>query len=228
MALGLVTAMLCAGCADGGGSDDNGHEGDGDVPAKDFSGLIQVRYVAVRDGGIENGGDRVEADAITDGTGRSRITSAHFYYPDAPAEETFVVIQDGNRALMYEDRPNPPYTVMEAVDEHPEEFDALTIQFQPETALFRRVCGDARRSSTRTIAGRNAVGYACSSDEGDPSWPRPDEVWLDEAAGVLLKYNGYKAEEVIVDPEVDASTFSTTPPEGADVHVVKATGKGKP
>ena len=220
--------MLSAGCGaggDGGGGDDND---DGDVPAKDFSGLIQVSYVAVRDGGIENGGDRVEADAITDGTGRSRITTAHFYYPDAPAEETFVVIQDGNRALMYEDQPDPPYTVMEAVDEHPEEFDPLTIQFQPDTALFRQVCGEARKHGTRTIAGRNAVGYACSWDEGDPAWPQPDEVWLDEAAGVMLEYNGYKAQEVIIDPAVDASTFSTTPPDGADVHVVRATGKGKP
>jgi hypothetical protein len=87
MVLGLVTTMMCAGCVDGGDGGDGGDADGGDVPANDAKGIIQVRYVAVRDGGIENGGDRVEVDAITDGTGRSRISTAHFYDDGEPRED---------------------------------------------------------------------------------------------------------------------------------------------
>ena len=127
-----------------------------------------------------------------------------------------------------EDRPGASYRVLEAVDVHPEGFDPLTTRFHPDSAQFRRVCGEARRGSARAIAGRNAVGYACSWDESDMSWPQLDEVLLDETTGVLLEYTGYQAQEVVVDPAVDSSTFSTTPPDGAVVDVVKATGKRKP
>ena len=93
--------------------------------------------------------------------------------------------------------------------------------------MFAHVCpeADPARTGTRTILGRAAVGYACTGEDPDTGRNQPEEIWLDKATGLLLEFGSLRAREFVVDPEIDENTFSTKPPAGADVHVIKATGK---
>ena len=72
------------------------------------------------------------------------------------------------------------------------------------------------------------MGYACTWKDPDEGMDQPEKIWLDKATRMLLEYGAMKATEFVVDPEIDEKTFSTKPPAGADVHVVKATGKRPP
>ena len=54
------------------------------------------------------------------------------------------------------------------------------------------------------------------------------EIWLDRATGMLFEFDTMRAREFVVDPEIDKNTFSTKPPAGAEVHVIKAIGKEGP
>jgi outer membrane lipoprotein-sorting protein len=66
------------------------------------------------------------------------------------------------------------------------------------------------------------VGYACTWPDQDEGADQPEKVWVDRATGMLLEYGDLKAREFVVNPEITENTFSTKPPAGADVHVVKA------
>jgi MYXO-CTERM domain-containing protein len=176
------------------------------------------------DDGSEGGGGRVVIDVIVLGADKSRSTKAVYF--DGELDETFLTIRNGNRALMYNEDAEPAYTVLEAADEYPEQFFE-ELSLGPESPQFQQACPGAKPSGERTILGRDAVGYAC--EPRDPcSSTKSEEIWLDKATGLLLEFGVKKAKEVTVDPVIDETTFATTPPAGADVHVVKATGKGAP
>jgi len=208
--LGLVVASLTAGC----GSDSAGGN----------SGALQIHFDYVREGVGEGGGGRVVMDVIVLGAEKSRTTKAVYF--DGELDETFLTIRNGNRALMYNEDAEPEYRVLEAVDEHPE-FFFEELSLGPEIPQFQEACPGAKPSGERTILGRDAVGYAC--EPRDPcSSTKSEEIWLDMATGLLLEFGVKKATEVTVDPVIDENTFSTTPPAGADVHVISATGKGAP
>jgi len=208
--LGLVVASLTAGC----GSDSAGGN----------SGALQIHFDYVREDVGEGGGGRVVMDVIVLGAEKSRTKKAVYF--DGELDETFLTIRNGNRALMYNEDAEPEYTVLEAVDEHPE-FLFEELSLGPESPQFQEACRGAKPSGERTILGRDAVGYAC--EPRDPcSSTKSEEIWLDKATGLLLEFGVKKATEVTVDPVIDENTFSTTPPAGADVHVIKATGQGAP
>jgi hypothetical protein len=191
---------------------------------------VQVRYGWDVEGGLDEGGIRIEVDVIADGTERSRTRITLFAEPAAPADETIVTILDGERGLAYSDSAESPYTVVEAPEEHPGDFPLfLRGVLEPGSDQFHQVCPDARRHGAATIAGRDAVGYTCRWADRDESLPQPKTLWLDAAiTGLILKYGFYEAQKVILDPVVDESTFSTRPPAGADVEVIKARGTGRP
>jgi hypothetical protein len=213
LVLGLIVPMLAAGCGDGGDASDP------DAP------LIQVLYVDERHGWPATGGELVETEVIADGTERYRQT-VEYSYEEGEVEETFVTIRDGNRALQINHDAAVPYRVVEAADEQPPE-DLSTIGWDTESERFRKECSEPDELGTRMILGRDAVGYRCTFDYIGARSER-EEVWLDQATGVILEAGGFKAEEVNVSPPIDADTFSTTPPPGASAEVVKATGTPHP
>lgn len=222
--LGLVMMSLTAGC----GSDSDGDSGAASQPSAGAgSGALQIHYDYVREeDGSEGAGGRVVIDVIVRGTDQSRVTMAWYYDGEEEADETFLTIRDGNRALMYNEDAEPAYTVMEAADEHPDEF-FLSSPLDPDSPQLQQACPGAKQSGSRTILGRDAVGYACPPSDPCTS-TQSEEIWLDAATRLLLEHGVQKAQKVIVDPIIDETTFSTTPPDGADVHVVKATGRGAP
>jgi len=221
--LGLVVASLIVGC----GSDSASGPGSPSQAAGGRSGALHIHFDYVREeDGSENAGGRVVMDVIVLGADKSRATTAWYFDGAEEADETFLTIRDGNRALKYNAEAEPEYTVLEAADEHPEEFFE-ELSLGPEIPQFQEACPGAKPSGERTILGRDAVGYAC--EPRDPcSSTKSEEIWLDKTTGLLLEFGVQKATEVTVDPVIDEATFSTTPPAGADVHVVSATGKGAP
>ena len=222
--LGLVATMLVAGCGSA-----------GDAPAAESRlksatergpQLIRVHYTRPLPPDPD-GGYGVEMDVIARGTDQSR-TTMDLIVEDGRVDETILTIRDGNRALGYNEAAETPYTLMEAADEQAEELPWQSSPLEPDSKVFKEVCPDAAPAGSRTIVGRDAVGYACTSDDPDAAMDKPEKIWLDKATGMLLEFGSLKAREFVVDPEIDENTFSTKPPAGADVHVVKATGNGPP
>lgn len=220
--LGIVATMFAAGC---------GSAGDAGEPRLESvteggPQLIRVHYTRPLPPDPD-GGYGVEMDVIARGADQSR-TKMDLLVEDGRVDETVLFIRDGNRALLYDAEAETPYSLMEAADEHPEDLPWESSPLEPDSDLFQQACPDAEPAGTRTIVGRDAVGYACTSDDPDPAMDQTEEIWLDKDTGMLLEFGTMKAREFVVDPEIDENTFSTKPPAGADVHVVKATGKGPP
>ena len=143
-------------------------------------------------------------------------------------DESILFIRDGNRALLHQAEAETPYTLMEAADEHPEDLPWESSPLEIDSDLFLRVCPSPDAAGTRTILGREAVGYACTWKGANEGMDQPAKIWLDKATRMLLEYGAMKATKFVVNPEIDEKTLSTKPPPGADVHVVKATGKRPP
>ena len=222
LVLGLVAAMLVAGC----GSAD-------DAPAAKPRGesvtdrglqLVRVHYTRTLDAEGESYG--VEMDVIARGADQSRTKVD--WLVDGRVDESILFIRDGNRALRYSADAETPYTLMEAADEHLEDLPWESSPLDPDSDLLLRVCPSPDVVGTRTILGREAVGYACTWKDPGEGMDQPEKIWLDKATRMLLEYGPMKATEFVIDPGIDERTFSTKPPAGADVDVVKATGKGPP
>ena len=105
-------------------------------------------------------------DVIARGADQSR-TKFDLLVEGGRVDESVLIIRDGNRALLYSEEAEKPYTVMEAVDENPDELPWNSSPLELDSDLFRQVCPDAAPSGTRTILGRDAVGYACTWDDPD-------------------------------------------------------------
>ena len=221
LVIGLVAAMLVAGC----GSAD-------DVPATkprgesvtDRGQLVQVHFS--RPGDAEGESYGVEMDVVAHGADQSRTKLELLV--SGRVDESIMVVRDGNRALLYDPKTEAGYTLMEAADEHPEDLPWESSPLDPNSDDFQEACPDADPAGTKRILGREAVGYACTWKGPDEGMDQPAKLWLDKATRMLLEYGAMKATEFALDPEIDEKTFSTKPPAGADVDVVKATGKGPP
>ena len=227
LVLGLVATMLVAGC--GSADDAPATKPRGESATDRGPQLIRVHYTRPLDAESESESYGVEMDVIARGADQSR-TKLDLLVEDGRVEESFLVIRDGNRALLYNADAEPRYGLMEAADEHPEDL-SWTWESRPldlDSDLFLQICPNPDPAGTRTILGREAVGYACTWKDADEGMDQPEKIWLDKATRMLLEYGPMKATEFVVDPKIDEKTFSTKPPAGADVHVVKATGKGPP
>ena len=221
-ALAPLACALTAGCA----ASDSASE-DGDEPRAAAVSAIAIHYVDHReDDESESGGGRVEVDLIARGD-QSRTTTA-FYFVGDEVDETFLTILDGNRALLHNENAEPAYSVLKAADEHPDDIPLESRALDTDTRAFRAACPNAEPVGTRTILGREAEGHSCNWYDPYPVRQHPDRIWIDSATGRLLEYGHLKATEVDLDPTIDETTFSTTPPPGADVHVVRATGRIPP
>lgn len=224
LALSLVATMFAAGC----GSADDSTQPRKESVSEPERQLVRVHYSQPMDPDPEGeGGYGVEMDVIARGADQSR-TELDLLVEGGRVDESVLIIRDGNRALLYGKGAEKPYTLMEAADENPDDLPWQSSPLELNSDLFQQVCPDAAPSATRTILGRNAVGYACTWDDPDEAAYGAGQIWLDKATSMLLEYGSMKATEFVVDPEIEKNAFSTKPPAGAGVHVIKATGKGPP
>ena len=224
LVLSIFAAMFTAAC--GSGSDAPTAEPRRESGTERGQQLIRVHYTSPLPPDPEDGYG-VEMDVIARGADQSR-TKLDLLVENGRVDESILFIRDGDRALLYDTQGDPPYTLYEAADEHPDDLPWESRPLEPGSDLFQQACPDADPAGSRTIVGRDAVGYACTSDDPDAAMDQTEEIWLDEATGMLLEFGSMKAREFVVDPEIDENTFSTKPPAGAEVHVVKASGKGSP
>jgi peroxiredoxin len=132
-------------------------------------------------------------------------------------------VWDGKRLYLYRPEFAEKYLLFEAPEEHPDELTWLQVLGgRVGTEGFARFCpGADRLAESRSIADRPAVGYRCGPGPLEEVFST-GEAWFDQATGVLLEAGRYHATSVTTDPEVDSETFSTEPPEGADVTVYPA------
>ena len=215
--LGVVVTMLVAGCGSTGEARGEPRPGSSTEEGRP---LVRVHYTRPVPEDPDDGYG-VEMDVIARGADQSR-TKMDWLVEDGQVEATVVIVRNGNRALLHDAEAETPYTLMEAADENLEDLPWESAPLDPASDLFRQSCPDPDRQGTRTILGRDAVGYACTWTDHDEGAHQPEEVWLDRATGMLLEHGDLKAREFVVDPEITEITFSTKPPAGADVYVVKA------
>ena len=163
---------------------------------------------------VEEGqANRIEFEVIADGTGRIRITQV------GPQQDQRVgawTVWDGRFLLNYDPASEPKYDRIENV-----EADQRPAFVLPEGSDdFTRTCPGARRLENHTVLGRAAIRYACAASAGQDTAPKPQEMSLDEATRLLLRQSGagftMEATEFELNPAVDADTFSTDLPAGAD------------
>ena len=130
-------------------------------------------------------------DVIARGADQSR-TRLDLLVEDGRVDETILFIRDGNRVLLYNAQAEPQYTLMEAADEHPEELPWGSSPLDPDSDVFPQACPDPDPAGTRTILGRDAVGYACTWEDPDSGMDQPEEIWLDKATGMLLEFGSHE------------------------------------
>ncbi len=164
----------------------------------------------------------VEFHAVADSAGRLRATMV-LYADEAPEEYTLV--WDGQRIMEYSDTSVVEYTVYEApFERHEDDMTFLLEAFlpQPDNESFSKTCPGARRIGTETLVGRDAIGYSCESEPRQGDFLRFREIWIDDATGLMLKNDLFKAETVDSTPDIEDDTFSTQPPAGSSSEVVPA------
>ena len=223
LALGLGLALFVAAC--GSASDEPAAEPRREsVTERGGPQVVRVHYTRLGDEEGESYG--VEMDVTARGADQSRTKLELLV--EGRVDESILFIRDGNRALLHQAEAETPYTLMEAADEYPEDLPWESSPLDPDSDLLLRVCPSPDAAGARTILGREAVGYACTWKDPGEGMDQPEKIWLDKATRMLLEYGPMKATEFVVDPEIDVKTFSTKPPAGADVDVVKATGKAPP
>lgn len=129
----------------------------------------------------------------------------------------WLVIYDGDRLFAHLSDFEDPYQLYTS----PEDFGGLFYDYVrswvllPGSARLGEACPGAQRLGTRSILGRTAVGYRCGRSRAEMVTAR--QMWVDRTTGLVLQAGRLVADQVDPSPEIDASTFSTTPPEGVDV-----------
>jgi hypothetical protein len=179
------------------------------------SSVIRGRYTMImRQDGQEF---RQEYEVIADGDRRTRIN--YFGKPETEWEKRTDgswMVWDGRTLLDYNPDAEPAYTRTDDLDAGQRPIYVL----REGSEHFRRACPDARRLGTHTLLGRTAVQYGCAASTDEGSLPGPHKMSLDQATGLVLKDEGTMASIVAteVDPDhpVDADTFSTELPAGAE------------
>jgi hypothetical protein len=179
---------------------------------------VEVTYVLqIRQEGSTG---RLRTNVVTDGGSKMRVKQSLYAEPGVVGEE-YLYTWDGSRMLVFSQQNATPYTVYEAPGEHPNEFLAITgWQKSLWSTAPGQECTDLK--TTKTVIGRVAAGYRCVTPTPEPGTPAAGEVWVDQATGILLKGPDLAAEKLVLSPKVDATTYSTRPPAGAEVTVIAA------
>ena len=129
----------------------------------------------------------------------------------------WLVIYDGDRLFAHLTDFEDPYQLYDS----PDDFGGLFYDYVrswvllPGSARLAEACPGAQPLGTRSILGRTAVGYRCGRSQAEMVTAR--QMWVDRTTGLVLEAGRVVADEVDPHPQIDASTFSTTPPEGVEV-----------
>lgn len=207
LVLGLLGLSLCAGCAAGGARHASGVV-EGWHAVASPSRAVEVRYALQGQDGA--GPPRGRVDVISAGSSHVRL---HLRVPGVVES---VYVYDGRRLLVHDAGSPASYRLYRAAGQ-PEALAAVrSWRLDPAGGDFARLCKGAERMAREVaIAGRTAVGYHCGAPKRRPGGERT--LWLDRETGVLLENDAFRAREVTLSPEVDASTFSTDLPPGAEL-----------
>ena len=139
-------------------------------------------------------------------------------------------VYDGQRLLVHDAEGYRPWSLFEAPEEHPDQFQAVShVYADPDSAEFAEGCRSATVVGHKPVLGRRAVGYHCAtqhSADGSVSFAHVD--WLDQRTGLLLQSGAIHATSIDEHPHITASTFSTEPPRGAKVAVYAARSDRRP
>jgi outer membrane lipoprotein-sorting protein len=139
-------------------------------------------------------------------------------------------VYDGQRLLVHDAEGSRPWSLFEAPEEHPDQFQAVShVYADPDSAEFAEGCRSATVVGHKPVLGRRAVGYHCAtqhSADGSVSFAHVD--WLDQSTGLLLQSGAIHATSIDEHPHITASTFSTEPPRGARVAVYAAKKRPAP
>jgi hypothetical protein len=129
----------------------------------------------------------------------------------------WLVVYDGDRLYAHLTDFEDPYQLYDS----PDDVGGLFYDYVrswvllPGSARLAEACPDAQRLGARAILGRTAVGYRCGRSHAEMVTAR--QMWVDRTTGLVLKAGRVVADQIDPHPEIDASTFSTTPPKGVDV-----------
>jgi hypothetical protein len=189
---------------------------------------VQVQYLMQINNPDAEGPPQARYDILTDGGTRVRLKLT-FYSDPGVVEQESLYTWDGNRILEFSRSNEVPYTVYEAPNEHTDELQQVTSWVTTMwSAVPDQDCTDLK--TTKTIIGRIATGYRCVQATPEPGVPAASDVWVDQATGILLStcrtpcgsYEAITAQKLVLNPKIDATTFSTQPPAGAKVIVIAA------
>jgi outer membrane lipoprotein-sorting protein len=129
----------------------------------------------------------------------------------------WLVIYDGDRLYAHLTDFEDPYQLYHS----PDDVGGLFYDYVrswvllPGSARLAEACPDAQPLGTRSILGRTAVGYRCGRSHAEMVTAR--QMWVDRTTGLVLQAGRVVADHVDPHPQIDESTFSTTPPEGVEV-----------
>lgn len=181
---------------------------------------VEVQYFVHIDNAGDDGPFEARYNIVTDGGTKVRLKLSMYVEAGVVGEE-YLYTWDGSKILVFSEQSDPPYTVFEAPDEHPDETQ-LVMQWRENLWSRTRGTHCTELKSTQTIIGRTAVGYRCVTATPEPGESAVGELWLDQATGIPLKNEVMVAEKLVLAPTIDATTFSTKPPAGARSTVIAA------
>lgn len=172
------------------------------------------------DGGESSG--RVDMNVIAATGAGVRATITMFTDPGAKdPEEVMRQTWDGSRLLTYGSMSDPQYILYEAVQEHLEAWSGMGLWSRDLIGpMTGTTCDPLDRD--RTIVKRHAAGYRCATVATDQQDGFSADYWFDSETGVLLETGGLRAATFTLNPQTDATTFSTTPPSGSKATVIAA------
>ena len=132
-------------------------------------------------------------------------------------------VYDGHRLLVHDPEEYRPWSLYEAPEEHPDQFDRLGHVHGPGQRRVREGLQIGEIVGHKRIVGRSAVGFHCAAHFlADGSGTYAFTEWLDQKTNVLLESGHFHATSFDEHPDLTAASFSTQPPAGAKVAVYAA------
>jgi len=141
--------------------------------------------------------------------------------PEDDPPTLYYWVYDGDRMLEHISDGEIPNTLYESPQQDSEMYPITQGWVLPVGGeALDSACPDGRTFGTKTIAGRTAVGYRCTSKKRRTLF-FSKELWIDQASGLVLQLDKeLQADEVTENPLIDTGTFSTEPPKQEKVRMV--------
>jgi hypothetical protein len=156
---------------------------------------------------------RVHADVIVLGTDHARLRLSE------TGMGSMLFVWDGHRLLVHSPEDSRPWGLYDVPSEHPDQFNVLRSYLpDPGAAFLKQQCTDVTVVGHKQVNGQSATGYRCPAQHHpDGSSQSAFTVWIDDSTGLTVPSSSSSHLTVRRGVHVDASTFSTEPPPGAEV-----------